>query len=435
MVMVRAAGDGALRVLVVDDEESVRHGCAQALEGEGFRTEMAADGRECLRRIEQSSPDVVILDLWMPGVTGIDVLKKIRSIDPDIVPIVITGYGTPELATEAMKLGAVDFLCKPFDGDGLVDAVRTGVRNRSSIPSLFPGRAEGMLRHGAPARVRQPLAARKRFLSPGEVAAEVVKLSKGKCETRTSSLILLGILAGAYIAFGAQLCTMVTHDLSRFVGVGMAKLVGGSVFSVGLMLVVLAGAELFTGNCLIAAGVLSGKCSAKGMLRNWTIVYVANFAGSLLLAAIIFGSGLWKTGGMGVGAAALKTAVAKVDLSFLEAFLRGIGCNWLVCLAVWLALAGRDTVSRILGIYFPIMAFVASGFEHSIANMYFVPVGIFLKGSAAASASGLGDALGGLTWTRFLAGNLLPVTLGNIVGGALFVAGIYYMVYLRRSAK
>ncbi len=430
-----SSGNRTLSVLVTDDEESVRHGCARALANEGFRTAVAADGQECLRMVRERKPDVVVLDLWMPGIAGMDVLRRIRNVDPGIITIVITGYGTPELAVEAMKLGAADFLCKPFDGDSLVDAVRHSAGNRPTLPSLFPARAEGLPRMAAPARASAPPAVQKRFLSPAEVAGEVADIGKTKCQARTSQLALLGILAGAYIAFGAQLCTMVTHDLSRFLGVGMAKLVGGSVFSVGLMLVVLAGAELFTGNCLIVTGVLARKCTVKGMFRNWSIVYLANFAGSVLLAAVVFGSGLWKTGGMGVGAAALKTAVAKVDLSFTEAFLRGVGCNWLVCLAVWLAIAGRDIVSKILGIFFPIMAFVASGFEHSIANMYFVPVGIFLKGTAAAGASGLGEALAALTWTRFLAGNLLPVTLGNIVGGAFFVAGIYYMVYLSKNRK
>ncbi len=144
---------------------------------------------------------------------------------------------------------------------------------------------------------------------------------------------------------------------------------GGSVFTVGLMLVVIGGAELFTGNCLIFTAVLTKDVTMKDMLKNWFFVYFANLAGGLLLVIIMYYSGLWKTSNMGVGAAALNTAVAKVNLSFGEAFFRGIGCNWLVSLAVWLAFAGKDTISKIFGIYFPIMAFVASGFEHSVANM------------------------------------------------------------------
>ena len=149
---------------------------------------------------------------------------------------------------------------------------------------------------------------------------------------------------------------------------------------------------------------------------------------------IMYYSGLWKTGNFGVGISALKIATGKVNLSFLEAFLRGVGCNWLVCLAVWLAISGQDTVSKIFGIYFPIMAFVASGFEHSVANMYFIPMGLFLKGnSALVNGAGLVQTVKNLTWSNFLVKNLIPVTLGNIIGGAFFVGGIYYLIYLRKS--
>lgn len=272
------------------------------------------------------------------------------------------------------------------------------------------------------------------FLSPKEVAESVVEISKNKSELQILPMLLLGILAGVYIGFGAELCTMVTHDLSKYLGVGFAKFMGGSVFSVGLILVVIAGAELFTGNCLILTGALAGSVSIKGMLRNWLFVYFANFSGAILLVAIMYYSGLWKVGNLGVGAATLTTGVGKVNLSFLEAFCRGIGCNWLVCLAVWLGIAGKDSISKIFGIYFPIMAFVASGFEHSVANMYFVPIALFLKGNVAVvNTAGLTQTIGSLTWSNFFINNLIPVTLGNIVGGAFFVGGIYYLVYLRKN--
>lgn len=280
-----------------------------------------------------------------------------------------------------------------------------------------------------------PIPEAKGFFSPAEVARMVVDMGRTKCGLDILPMVLLGILAGAYIAFGAELSTMVAHDLGAYMGVGFAKLVGGSVFSVGLMLVILAGAELFTGNCLILTGLLAGKCSTKAMFRNWSIVYAANFTGSILLAYAMYHSGLWKTGNSAVGAAALNIAVSKVNLSFMEAFVRGVGCNWLVCLAIWLAVAGKDTVSKILGIYFPIMAFVASGFEHSVANMYFIPMGLFLKGNGLLAGLGGGsEAVANLTWQGFLVNNLAPVTLGNIVGGAFFVGGIYYLVYLRKKA-
>jgi formate/nitrite transporter len=273
------------------------------------------------------------------------------------------------------------------------------------------------------------------FLSPKEITEKVVEISKGKSELQILPMLLLGMLAGVYIGFGAELCTMVTHDLSKYLGVGFAKFIGGSVFTVGLMLVVLGGAELFTGNCLMLTGVLAGEVSANGMLRNWLFVFFANLAGSILLVVIMYYSNLWKVGNFGVGAAALTTAVGKVNLSFLEAFCRAIACNWLVCLAVWLAIAGKDAISKIFGIYFPIMAFVASGFEHSVANMYFIPIGLFLKGNAAvvvaANTAGLAWPVDSLTWSSFLIANLVPVTLGNIVGGAFFVGGVYYFAYLR----
>ena len=272
------------------------------------------------------------------------------------------------------------------------------------------------------------------FLAPMQIAENMVKTGVKKCQLRVFPMILLGMLAGVYIGFGGELSTMVTHDLSKFTGVGFSKFIGGSVFTVGLMLVVIAGAELFTGNCLIFTAVLKREVSTGAMLRNWFFVYFANFAGSLLLAVIMYYSGLWKIDNFGVGKTALETALAKVNLSFLEAFCRGIGCNWLVCLAVWMASGGNDLVSKIFGIYFPIMAFVASGFEHSVANMYFVPMGLLLKGNAElVTTVGLTEAVSKLTWSSFIVNNLIPVTLGNIVGGALFVGGVYYWVYLRNQ--
>jgi formate/nitrite transporter len=265
--------------------------------------------------------------------------------------------------------------------------------------------------------------------------AETLTETVGVAKTKAGALRLtiLGIFAGVYIGFGAQLAIMVTHDMAGFLGVGMAKLIGGAVFSVGLMLVVIAGAELFTGNNLIALSVLGGKAKVGGLLRNWTIVYFANFAGSLLLVLLMYWSGLWKTNEGLVGAKALSIANAKVNLTFLQAFARGILCNWLVCLAVWMATSARTVVGKIWAIFFPIMAFVASGFEHSVANMFFIPMGLVLKGqTAVVTAAGLTDKLSHLTIGGFVM-NLIPVTLGNIVGGAFFVATLYWMVYVRKG--
>ncbi len=271
------------------------------------------------------------------------------------------------------------------------------------------------------------------FNTPQETAQEMVKIGKNKVSLSLLQMIVLGILAGAYIGFGAELSNMVTHDLASKLGVGFSKFLGGSVFSIGLMLVVIGGSELFTGNCLIPISIFQKEARWGGMLKNWFWVYLANFLGSLILVWIILYSGLWKINGHQVGIGAISTALTKVNLSWSEAFFRGIGCNWLVCLAVWLAVAGKDAVSKIFGIYFPIMAFVASGFEHSIANMYFIPIGIYLKGTETALKSGLN--LTSLTWSNFFIKNLIPVTIGNIVGGAIFVAGFYYLAYLKGQKR
>jgi len=262
-------------------------------------------------------------------------------------------------------------------------------------------------------------------------------LTRSVCIKKTQEsalrLTILGIFAGVYIGFGAQLAIMVTHDMASFLGVGMAKLMGGAVFSVGLMLVVIAGAELFTGNNLILLSVLDRQVGVGRLLRSWGIVYLANLAGSLLLVLLIYWSDLWKTDGGLVGAKALSIANGKVNLTFLAAFTRGILCNWLVCLAVWMAVSARAVVGKIFAIFFPIMAFVASGFEHSVANMFFIPMGLVLKGHVAiVSAAGLADKLSHLTIGGMVM-NLIPVTLGNIIGGAFFVATLYWIVYIRKG--
>ena len=200
------------------------------------------------------------------------------------------------------------------------------------------------------------------------------------------------------------------------------------------MLVVIAGAELFTGNNLMISSVLSGQIGFGNMLGRWALVYVANFAGSILLALLWVYSGLWKMGDGALGAFAVKIAFAKVNLSFLEALLRGIGCNWLVCLAVWMALASRQIIGKIFAIFFPIMGFVALGFEHCVANMYFIPDGPVPEGSLRRGPARRAPTRPSSTWVGFLWNNLLPVTIGNIIGGAVFVGMSYWSAYLRPSA-
>jgi len=269
------------------------------------------------------------------------------------------------------------------------------------------------------------------FNPPRKIAELVSETAQAKAKLSWLQFLILGILAGIYIGLGAELSTIVTYDMSEHLGAGMARFMAGSVFSVGLMLVVIGGAELFTGNCLMALGLAERKVRCGGMLKNWLWVYLANFFGSLILVGVTYGSGLWKAGEMGAGIKALEIAAYKCNLGWWEAFFRGIGCNLLVCLAVWLATGSNSVVGKIFGIYFPIMAFVASGFEHSIANMYFVPMGIFLKNTIAVSKVGVD--LVNLSWGGFLFKNLIPVTIGNIIGGAFFVGIPYRLAYLKKN--
>jgi len=267
------------------------------------------------------------------------------------------------------------------------------------------------------------------FLPP-QLADRVVNLGVKKVALDTWSTFSLAILAGVFIAIGAEFYTLVVTGSG--LGFGMTKLVGGLVFCIGLILVVIAGAELFTGNNLILMAWFSGKATALQVLRNWVIVYAGNLIGSLATALIMHYTGQWSFAGYKVGATALNIANAKVNITFSEGLARGIMCNVLVCLAVWLCMSGRTTTDKILALLFPITAFVASGFEHSIANMYFIPMGILLNGNAEVMAAA-GKVAGDLTNLNFLGflRNLLPVTIGNIFGGGFMVAVVYWLIYLR----
>ncbi len=279
------------------------------------------------------------------------------------------------------------------------------------------------------------------FLSPAEIAVAAANGGKAKTDLPIWKMFILGILAGAYIGFGANLATKIgsAPDASSAGGTFLF----GAVFSVGLMMVVIAGSELFTGNamaCFISA--CNGQASWGGLLKNWVVVYLANFVGSVMLVYIIYYGGYWAdsasaTGISAMGIKALAIAKGKLGLTFTQAFMRGICCNWLVCLAVWMAFAAKDIVGKIFAIFFPIMAFVSSGFEHSVANMFFIPMGITIANGAAAGAAVAlkmtPEALAAkFTYGTFVTANLVPVTLGNIVGGSIFVGLIYWMLYLKK---
>ena len=262
--------------------------------------------------------------------------------------------------------------------------------------------------------------------------AEYIGVSKA--EAPAFSTFTLAILAGAFIALGAIFATTVTAGTSAEWPFGVSKLLTGLVFCLGLILVIVGGAELFTGNNLIVMAWAGGKVSTAKLLRNWGIVYVGNFVGSVGTAVLILFSKQYTFGGGGVGKTALSIANGKVGLGFLQAMALGVLCNALVCLAVWLTFSARSTMDKIAAIIFPITAFVAAGFEHSVANMYFVPVGLLIKTFDPTFTSGTGLDLSNLTWGTFLVNNLLPVTIGNIIGGTVFVAAVYWSVFLRNKS-
>ena len=273
-------------------------------------------------------------------------------------------------------------------------------------------------------------------LSPAEMATKAEASGIAKLAKPTAQLLVLAVLAGAYISLGGIFYTTVVAGTNAL-PYGVQRLLGGAAFCLGLILVVVGGAELFTGNSLVAMAWASRKATTRELLRNWGLVYVGNFAGSLATAGLMFLTGQYAFGGGAVGLTALSAGNSKCTLAFVPAVALGIMCNILVCLAVWLCYSARSTADKILAILFPISAFVAAGFEHSVANMYFIPVALFIK---AGATDGFWAAIGknasdfaDLTWGSFLLRNLLPVTLGNVIGGALLVGGAYWFVYLRKQ--
>ena len=259
--------------------------------------------------------------------------------------------------------------------------------------------------------------------SPAEIARRVESVGESKARMALLPLTMLSVLAGAFIGLGAMLFIMVRSDAS--LGFAASTFVGGLVFSLGLLMVVVAGAELFTGNNLLVMAWADGRISSAQVLRNWTVVCAGNFVGAAGLALLVFWSGHPQLNGGAVGQKVVQIALAKQDLPFWTALVRGVLCNILVCMAVWMALAGRSVVDKAVAVVFPIMGFVAAGFEHSIANMYFMPLAMLLQDSGV-----LADGPS-VTWAGML-GNLVPVILGNLLGGAVLVGLVYWAIYLRQ---
>jgi formate/nitrite transporter len=287
-------------------------------------------------------------------------------------------------------------------------------------------------------------------LMPRDMALKAENIGIAKVELGPWRMLALGVLAGAFIGMGASFATTVwagmgkiaisgANDMTFLTSMpyGIQRLLGGLVFATGLIMVIVGGAELFTGNCLIPMAWASGKVKTSAMMRNWVIVYIGNFVGSVLTAYLVFLSKQHTFGGGAVGFVALNVGVTKTSLEFLQCVVLAILCNALVCMAVWLCFSARTNTDKILSILPPISAFVACGFEHCVANMYFIPLALFIKdldpSYFAATAPGLKDGGAILTWGNFLYNNLLPSTIGNIIGGSLMVGGMYWFIYLRRS--
>lgn len=280
---------------------------------------------------------------------------------------------------------------------------------------------------------------KQNFLSPREIAYVIIKTGIKKTNIPIINMILLGILAGVYIAFASEGSSMAAFNLlAKPETYGLGRILAGAIFTTGLMLVVIAGGELFTGNTMIVAGVFEGKVRIAGMLKNWLFVYVGNLMGSVFIAYLMNQSGLFSSGADLLGGITIKIAVNKVGFTFIQAFVLGILCNWLVCLAIWMAYAAQDITGKIFAVYFPIWLFVTSGFEHCVANMYYIPAGIMAKGNtsfvdAAISLGVTPEKLSHLNWETFFINNLFPVTLGNTVSGVFFVATIYWFVYIKNE--
>jgi formate transporter FocA len=274
-------------------------------------------------------------------------------------------------------------------------------------------------------------------LIPAQMAEKAVQVGIKKAQTDTMSVFVLSILAGAFIAVAAVFATSVTAGTAGELPFGVIKLITGLSFTLGLILVIVGGAELFTGNNLIVMAFVSGKVSFSQLLQNWGIVFVGNFIGSVATAGIMFMTKQYMQGGGAVGLNALNIGEAKTSLGFVQAVALGIMCNALVCMAVWMCYSARSTTDKILAIIPPISAFVAAGFEHNVANMYYIPVALLIKNEGdPAFFTAINKAPADfphLTWGHFFVDNLLPVTIGNIIGGAVMVGLVYWFIYLRKS--
>jgi formate/nitrite transporter len=254
------------------------------------------------------------------------------------------------------------------------------------------------------------------FLNPVEISECMVGSGKKKAALSITKMLLLGMFAGMFIGLGAYGCTIMNAGVAAGgLNPTIARLLGAGIFPIGLMLVVLCGSELFTGNCLMTITLFKKEITLSAMLKNWVFVFIGNFIGSILLALLLSQSGLY---GEAMVAKAMGIAEAKVAIPLGSLIIRAIFCNILVVLAVWMQTGAKDIIGKIWAMWFPIMLFVFAGFEHSIANMFFIPMGIFVGAD--------------VTWVQLFINNLIPVTIGNIIGGAIIIPGVYYYTYLKK---
>ncbi len=286
-------------------------------------------------------------------------------------------------------------------------------------------------------------------IMPAAMAARAEETGVKKASIDPLTLVALSILAGAFISFGAIFATTVSAGsivfksaggvaaLSGDLPYGIVRLLSGLAFSLGLILVVVAGAELFTGNNLIVIAWASGRVKFRALLINWAIVFAGNCVGALATVVLMFYTTQYTFGGGAIGLAALATASGKTSHEFIPNLALGVMCNVLVCLGVWMCYSARSTFDKVIAIVPPVSAFVAAGFEHCIANIYYIPLALFIKAEAPnsfwTSIGRTADDFPALTWSNFLLGNLIPVTIGNIIGGAVMVAAIYWFIYLRKN--
>ena len=272
------------------------------------------------------------------------------------------------------------------------------------------------------------------FFSPAEVAGNYIRTGKGKVGLSVPTALVLAMMAGAFIGLAG------VGSTTAAVSVGipsLEKLVKAVVFPAGLTMVLVAGSELFTGNCLLTIPLLRREITGGQMIKNWIVVWIGNLIGSVLVAGAVVACHQFSLFDNGMAVSVISTAVAKTSLSFGDAFIRGILCNFLVCIAVWISFAAKDVAGKIIGLFFPIMLFVLCGFEHCVANMYYISAGLFAKlvPAYADAAAAAGIDVSNLTVGRMFGANLLPSTLGNIVGGAVFVGIVYYGCYLKKKEQ